>query len=147
LVGPLPPAGPGSGVWVKKGAKPGTAYIHHAIDDHSRLVYSEILSDERKETALAFWARANNYFNGCGITVLRVLTDNGSVTGRDRSRHLTVSLSSLATEQRWLTRPPRTSMTPHRRSADRTCTVFEIDAVAGSARDGSLKPCGGAPLP
>jgi len=71
----------------------------------------------------------------------------GSITGRDRSRHLTVSLSSLATEQRWLTRPPRTSMTPHRRSADRTCTVFEIDAVAGSARDGSLKPCGGAPLP
>ena len=46
------------------------------MDDHSRLVYSEILSDERKETASAFWTRANDYFNGCGITVLRVLTDN-----------------------------------------------------------------------
>ena len=46
--------------------------------DHSRLVYSEILSDERKETASTFWTRPNNYFNDCGITVLRVLTDNGS---------------------------------------------------------------------
>jgi len=70
--------GRAAGVRVKKGSKPGTAYIHHAMDDHSRLVYSEILADERKETASAFWTRANNYFNGCGITVLRVLTDNGS---------------------------------------------------------------------
>jgi len=63
---------------VKKNAKPGTAYIHHAMDDHSRLVYSEILTDERKETASEFWTRANAYFASCGITVLRVLTDNGS---------------------------------------------------------------------
>jgi Integrase core domain len=70
--------GRAAGVRVKKGAKPGTAYIHHAMDDHSRLAYSEILSNERKETASAFWTRANDYFNDCGITVLRVLTDNGS---------------------------------------------------------------------
>jgi len=44
----------------------------------SRLVYSEILTNERKETALAFWIRANAYSNSCGITVLRVLTDNGA---------------------------------------------------------------------
>ena len=70
--------GRAAGVRVKKGAKPGTAYIHHAMDDHSRLVYSEILANERKETASAFWTRANAYFNSCGITVLRVLTDNGA---------------------------------------------------------------------
>ncbi len=63
---------------VKKSAKPGTAYIHHALDEHSRLVYSEILTDERKEIASEFWTRANAYFAACGITVLRVLTDNGS---------------------------------------------------------------------
>ncbi len=40
--------------------------------------YTEILCDERKETAAAFWQRANNYFTSCGITVQRVLTDNGS---------------------------------------------------------------------
>ena len=67
---------------VKKSAKPGTAYIHHALDEHSRLVYSEILTDERKEIASEFWTRANAYFAACGITVLRVLTDNGSTSPR-----------------------------------------------------------------
>ena len=70
--------GRAAGIRVKKSAKPGTAYIHHAMDDHTRLVYSEILADERKETTAAFWTRANAYFNSCGITVLRVLTDNGA---------------------------------------------------------------------
>ena len=70
--------GRAAGIRVKKGAKPGTAYLHHAMDDHSRLVYSEILTNERQETACAFWTRANDYFNSCGITVLRVLTDNGA---------------------------------------------------------------------
>ena len=70
--------GRAAGIRVKKSAKPGMAYIHHAMDDHSRLVYSEILTNERKETASAFWTRANAYFNSCGITVLRVLTDNGA---------------------------------------------------------------------
>jgi transposase InsO family protein len=56
----------------------GYSYLHSAIDDHSRLVYSEILDDERKDTAAGFWERANAYFAGLGITVLRVLTDNGS---------------------------------------------------------------------
>ncbi len=63
---------------IKKAARPGTAFIHNAVDDHSRLAYCEILADERKESASAFWARANAYFVSCGITVKRVLTDNGS---------------------------------------------------------------------
>jgi transposase InsO family protein len=58
-------------------SRPGYAYLHNAVDDHSRLAYSEILTDEKKETAAAFWTRANAYFAGCGITVRRVLTDNG----------------------------------------------------------------------
>jgi transposase InsO family protein len=53
-------------------------YIHTAVDDHSRLGYSELLNDERKETAAGFWLRANAYFNSVGITVSRVLTDNGA---------------------------------------------------------------------
>ncbi len=52
--------------------------MHHAVDDHSRLAYSEILSDERKETAAAFWDRANTFFESYGIAVKRVLTDNGA---------------------------------------------------------------------
>src|SRR4051794_8019743 len=56
----------------------GYSFLHTALDDHSRLAYSEILTDERKETAAAFWIRANAYFTSCGITVQRVLTDNGN---------------------------------------------------------------------
>lgn len=53
-------------------------YIHNAVDDCSRLGYSELLTDEKKETAAAFWKRANAYFATAGIVVKRVLTDNGS---------------------------------------------------------------------
>ncbi len=64
-------------------------YIHNAVDDHSRLAYSELLTDERKETAAAFWSRANAYFTGAGITVRRVLTDNGACyRSRDFARVL-----------------------------------------------------------
>jgi transposase InsO family protein len=53
-------------------------YIHNAVDDCSRLGYSELLHDERKQTAAEFWKRANAYFTAAGVTVKRVLTDNGS---------------------------------------------------------------------
>src|SRR6201995_2709742 len=56
----------------------GYSYLHTAIDDHSRLAYSEILADERKDTAAAFWGRAQAFFTAAGITVQRVLTDNGA---------------------------------------------------------------------
>jgi transposase InsO family protein len=56
----------------------GYSYLHTAIDDHSRLAYTEILPDERKETAAAFWHRAQAWFTAAGITVERVMTDNGS---------------------------------------------------------------------
>lgn len=56
----------------------GYSYLHNAVDDHSRLAYSEIHADEKKETATAFWGRAQTFFTQTGITVQRVLTDNGS---------------------------------------------------------------------
>jgi transposase InsO family protein len=56
----------------------GYSFLHSAIDDNSRVVYSEILDDEKKETAAGFWKRANAFYAGQGITVLRVLTDNGA---------------------------------------------------------------------
>jgi transposase InsO family protein len=64
----------------RRNCKPviGYSYLHTAIDDYSRLAYSEILADERKETATAFWARASAWFTAAGITVQRVMTDNGS---------------------------------------------------------------------
>jgi transposase InsO family protein len=56
----------------------GYDFIHAAVDDRSRLAYAEILADERKETASAFMVRAIGFFADRGITVERVLTDNGA---------------------------------------------------------------------
>jgi transposase InsO family protein len=56
----------------------GYGFIHSAVDDHSRLAYSEILADERKETAAGFWQRARSWFFDQGIEIEEILTDNGS---------------------------------------------------------------------
>lgn len=56
----------------------GYSFLHHAVDDHSRLAYSEALTDEKKETAAGFWKRANTFFADHGIIVKRVITDNGA---------------------------------------------------------------------
>jgi transposase InsO family protein len=56
----------------------GYRYLHTALDDRTRLVYSEILDNEQAITAAAFWCRAAAWFATLGITCERVLTDNGS---------------------------------------------------------------------
>lgn len=52
--------------------------LHVAIDDHSRLTYSEVLPDELGDTTAAFLVRAVAWFEAQGIVVERLLTDNGS---------------------------------------------------------------------
>ena len=56
----------------------GWEYVHVYIDDASRLAYSEVLRDERKESAVPFLERALGWFAGYGVTVERVMTDNSS---------------------------------------------------------------------
>jgi transposase InsO family protein len=56
----------------------GTAYLHTVLDDHSRLAYVEICPDEKAATAVAVLHRAVAWFADHGITVERVLSDNGS---------------------------------------------------------------------
>lgn len=56
----------------------GTAFVHTVVDDHSRVAYAEICSDERAETAIAVLERAVTWFADRGVTVERVLSDNGS---------------------------------------------------------------------
>jgi transposase InsO family protein len=63
----------------------GYDYIHSAVDDHSRLAYSEICGDERATTSAAFWTRASAFFAANGITVQRVLTDNAQVYRRSHA--------------------------------------------------------------
>ncbi|MDK8880515.1 DDE-type integrase/transposase/recombinase, partial [Corynebacterium sp. MSK008] len=55
----------------------GKAYVHTVIDDHSRVAYAEIHDDETALTATAVLVRAVEWFNARGVTVERVLSDNG----------------------------------------------------------------------
>jgi transposase InsO family protein len=56
----------------------GWEYVHVCIDDASRLAFSQILLDERKESAVAFLKAAVAYYASLGVIVARVMTDNGS---------------------------------------------------------------------
>src|SRR5581483_10008358 len=60
----------------QKRARIGFDFVHSAVDDHSRLAYSELLPDEQAATTGAFMARAIAFFASHGITVSEVMTDN-----------------------------------------------------------------------
>jgi transposase InsO family protein len=69
---------PGAGRSRDAHASLGYGYLHTILDDHSRLAYTEILTDEQKETAAAFLHRAHDWFATAGVTIERVLSDNGA---------------------------------------------------------------------
>ncbi|NGO55507.1 IS481 family transposase [Mesorhizobium camelthorni] len=56
----------------------GWEFVHVAIDDASRIAFSQILPDERQTSAVAFLKAAIAYYASLGVTVTRVMTDNGS---------------------------------------------------------------------
>ncbi|MGY5894926.1 DDE-type integrase/transposase/recombinase, partial [Blastococcus deserti] len=58
--------------------KIGTAFVHTVLDDHSRVAYAEIHDDETAATAIGVLRNATAWLAARGITVERVLSDNGS---------------------------------------------------------------------
>jgi transposase InsO family protein len=68
--------GRGPGRHGGKGA--GWDYVHVCVDDATRLAYVEVLADEQATTVVAFLRRAIAFYRRHGITVQRVMTDNGS---------------------------------------------------------------------
>ena len=79
-LGKIPPGG-GHKVRGRAATRPGKkrvgyAYVHTAIDDYSRLAYTEVLADEQGRTAAGFWRRAEAWFRARGVVVERVLSDN-----------------------------------------------------------------------
>jgi transposase InsO family protein len=56
----------------------GWEFVHVAVDDHSRIARADIFPDEKKESAIAFLFATIAYFKSLGVTVARVMTDNGS---------------------------------------------------------------------
>jgi transposase len=81
----------------------GYAYIHAAVDDHSRLAYAEIHASERAATAIGFYQRAHAWYAARGISISSVLTDNGSCY---RARTWRAALEQLGVRHR-RTRPRR----------------------------------------
>jgi transposase InsO family protein len=56
----------------------GWEFVHVAIDDASRVGFSQILPDEKAVSAVLFLKAAIAYYNSLGVTVTRVMTDNGA---------------------------------------------------------------------
>jgi len=80
------PDGGGHRAWGRTGTKNGSmskrgrgyAHVHSAIDAYSRLAYSEFAGPEGEASCCAFQERALAFFESHGITVERVLSDNGT---------------------------------------------------------------------
>jgi transposase InsO family protein len=56
----------------------GWEFVHVAIDDHSRVATAQILPNEKAVSAIAFLEHVVTYYRSLGVTIARVMTDNGS---------------------------------------------------------------------
>ena len=94
----------------------GFEYLHVCVDDYSRLAYTELLPDERGTTVAAFLLRAASSFAAHGITIKRVLTDNGSgylsATFAERCRQLQIKHSRTRPRRPQTTAKPSVSSRP-----------------------------------
>ena len=90
--------------YAEKAAKRGHDYFHAIVDDHSRLAYGELLSDERADTTTAFVERALAWFDEHGVTCRRAMTDGAWNYTHNRA------LRALLTERgiRHIVTPPYT---------------------------------------
>ena len=89
----------GRGCGSKRGA--GSSCLHVAVDDRSRVSNAALLPDERKGTCAAFMGRCLDFFEGLGVAVERVMTDNGPGY---RSRLFNESLEARGVRHKY-TRP------------------------------------------
>jgi transposase InsO family protein len=85
----------------------GWEYVHVAIDDASRVAYSQVLPDEQGDSASMFLRAAVAYYAGLGVVIREILTDNGSCY---RSLAFRATVQALGLKHRF-TRPytPRTN--------------------------------------
>ncbi len=61
----------------RKSGALGWEFVHVCVDDATRLAYAEVLADERGATAAGFLRRAIRWFRSLGVSVERVMSDNG----------------------------------------------------------------------
>ena len=116
----------------------GYAFVHSAVDAHSRIAYSEVLDDERAISAIGFTERAISFFGELGVEVERILTDNGSCY---RSRAFRASLADAGVRHTY-TRPRRPQTNGKVERFNRTLTdewayvrVYRSEAARTAALD------------
>ncbi|GAA3699071.1 hypothetical protein GCM10023081_39950 [Arthrobacter ginkgonis] len=106
--------------------RPGTAFVHTVVDDHSRIAYAEIHDDEKAVTAIGVLERAVAWFTARGVTTERVLTDNGSANKsrawREACTALTKTVIETALDEEMTGHLGYKSMTA-RPSRPRTCAT------------------------
>ena len=71
----------------------GWEFVHVGVDDASRVAFSQVLPDEKKESAVAFLEAAVAYYAGLGVAIARVMTDNGSCYSSHAFREACARLS------------------------------------------------------
>ena len=113
----------------------GYAFVHSAVDDHSRLAYSEVLADECAVTAIAFWRRARAWFDEHGVSGRAVLTDNGSCYRSNAFKR-----ACLATGVRPLAAPGPTTPRPTARSSASTAPCSRSGPTSASTAARRLAP-------
>jgi transposase len=95
----------------------GWEYLHLAIDDHSRLAYSEILPDQKRASCVRFLFNALRLFRGHGVKVQRVMTNGSSFRSFRYARALRrLRIKHLRTKPH----TPRTNNVP----SPEACFVF-----------------------
>jgi transposase InsO family protein len=77
----------------------GWEFVHVCIDDASRIAFAKVMPDEKKHSAVAFLKAAVAYYQRLGVTVTRVMTDNGSCykSGAFRDACRTLGLKHIRT--------------------------------------------------
>ena len=110
----------------------GWDYVHVLVDDATRIAYAEVLADEHPQTAIAFLRRAVAYLASLGVTVERLMTDNGNPY---RSTAHAIACRELGIRH-LRTRPytPRTNGKAERFIKTLT-DGWAYDAVYGSSRE------------
>jgi transposase InsO family protein len=66
-----------SGDYQRRSRDAGWEFVFVAVDDHSRIAFTQIHPDETKESAASFLRAAAGHFAGLGVSIQRVITDNG----------------------------------------------------------------------
>lgn len=74
------------------GARVGYTYLHSAVDGYTRLAYTEALEDEQQTTTAGFFHRARAFYAAHGISIDRVITDNGNNYRSDLFHHAVTGL-------------------------------------------------------